>query len=320
MPVYVYYGEETYRREQTLAALRAQTVPPDMAALCHSVCLAPSLADALEAVGRRTLALGGQTLVELHNFWPLSEATDDASDLARLASLRELLADLPPSRHVVFVGSKFDRKIKFPKWLAAQPFVELQAFEVLPFWKTDEAAQQLMAVCQVQGIQVQADAAQRLVAGYGTALAGLMREVEKLYVYAGGGPVTLAAVETLSGHEDNLFALLDLWVLEQNRPRLFAMLEEILLRQHPLQVLRLAQSQVFEWVALRLGALRGATETDMAARLKKHPFKVKKTLEMLRPVAMDRLLALQRLALEMEWRLKTGHMGEETALEVLFAA
>jgi hypothetical protein len=35
---------------------------------------------------------------------------------------------------------------------------------------------------------------------------------------------------------------------------------------------------------------------------------------------MDRLLALQRLALEMEWRLKTGHMGEETALEVLFAA
>ncbi len=320
MPVYCYYGDESYLLNREVRALRDNVVNPQMAALSHKVLKAPAIHQAIEAVSAVSFSLGGDTLVEIRDFPFLEKAAGEDAEKLQLEQLKDALEAVEPTKHVLFVNTKIDRKVKFPKWLAGQKRFAVREFKTFNFWETDKAAQMLVDLAREQGVKVESAAAMQLVETMGVALQPLMNEIGKLAIYAGDRPITAADVSRLSNHNENTFAMLADWINNRNRSQVFETLDELLLRQHPVALYGLTQTYLNNIFRLRFLRQLGYSESEIAGRLKKHPFKVKKDLEEFRQVPFTRLVGLRRKALELEWKCKTGQLGDRLSYEILMGS
>lgn len=320
MPVYCYYGEEGYLLNREVRALRDRVVNPQMAALSHKVFKAPAIYQVVEAVGAVSFSLGGDTLLEIRDFPFLEKAASEDSEKAQLEQLKEALESVEPSKHVLFINGRIDRKVKFPKWLASQKSFTVREFKTFNFWETDKAAQMLSDLARNQGTQIEPAAAMKLVETMGVALQPLMNEIEKLALYAQDRPITVGDVGRLSNHNENTFAMLSDWINRRNRSQIFETLDELLLRQHPVALYGLTQTYLNNIFRLRFLRQLGYSEAEIAGRLKKHPFKVKKDLEEFRQVPFSRLVRLREKALELEWKCKTGQLSDRLSYEILMGA
>lgn len=320
MPVALYFGEEAFLRERAVQVLRQQVVDPAMAALSYKKLDQPSVGTLLEAVGATSLCFGSGSLLEIRQFEPLEKALDDEADKAQLDRLMQLLGSTSPTRHLLFVSPKIDRKVKFAKWLSAQADVDVQEFKPFGFWETDKAVAALIRLTREQGMAIDPPAAQLLVSSMGVSLQPLVNEVAKLALYAHGRAITVSDVQTLSGHNDNAFGMLRDWILDKPRAGVFATLDELLLRQHPAPLYGLLQSQLHHVYSLHYLRQRGLGVEAIAARLKKHPYKTQKDLEEYARASLPRLQALKERALDLEWRCKTGQIEGRLSLELLLGA
>ncbi len=318
MPVVVLYGDESFLLEQAANRLRQQVVNPAMASLCHRVYSSPSLAKVLEAVGSVSLALGGQTLVEIKDFSLLHQASKDAFTDAQLDELKGLLEAVDDSKVVLFLSSKIDGKIKFPKWLVKHPKFRVEKYETFKFWETDKASEFLQQHARQNNIQLLPEAADTLVELMGTELRPLANEVDKLSIYALNRPITRQDVLQLSNHSDNLFLLVNNWILQQKPADTFRDLNEILSRRHPIEIFATVQSYFNNIFRVMWLHSKGAGMDAIAQRTGQKPFTIKKHLTSpFSRVPIQRWVKLKRALVEMEWKTKTGQMDGHLALEVL---
>jgi DNA polymerase-3 subunit delta len=319
MPVYLFSGDETYLLQQEIKSLRKRVINPDMAALSHKRLEKPNMGQVLELLGTITFSLGGDSLYEIHEFQPLQKAMEDPADKAQLEALKTLVHETPSDRHVVFISTKIDRKVSFAKWMASQKTFTVKDFKKLDFWKTDDAVQFLMQDAKQKSIQLTPQAAHALVEGMGVDLQVLVNETEKLAIYAHNRPITPDDVKVLSNHHDNTFKMLGLWITGKPKMMVFQILDEILLKQHPVQLYALMQSHLNSLYRLKLLAENGMNPNDIAERVKKHPFKVKKDLEEIQRVPLARLGELKEQLIEMEWKTKTGQINDRLGMEILLS-
>ncbi len=322
MTVSLYYGDEEYLLQQEVKRLRESVINPQMGSLGHKLLESPSIGEVLEAVGAVCFNLGGKTLVEIQNFPFLNKAASASADEKQIADLMELLENHDETKHILFVSAKINRSIKFPKWLTANKklALDLRECKTLAFWQADEAIQRLIQESKRRGIQIEPKAAALLVEHQGVSLLPLMTEIEKLSVYAAGRAITAADVATLSNHNENTFHMLADWLHNRNRAEVFHTLDELLLRQYPIQLFALTQSWLGNIFQLRYWQQRGLSEAQMAEMTKKHPFKVKKDLQEFGRVPFERLEKLRAKTLEMEWKAKTGELNAKLAFELLMGS
>jgi|GEM_PF-1448446 len=322
MTVSLYYGDEEYLLHEEVKRLRAEVVNPQMGSLGHKLLENPSIGEVLEAVGAVCFNLGGKTLIEIQDFPFLNKAASASADEKQLAELMELLENHDETKHILFVSTKINRSVKFPKWLTSHKKLglDLRECKSLAFWQTDDAIQRIMQECKRRGIQIEPKAAALLVEHQGVALLPLMTEIEKLSIYAAGRTITAADVVILSNHNENTFHMLADWLHNRNRAQVFQTLDELLLRQYPIQLFALTQSWLGNIFQLRYWQKRGLSEAQMAEMTKKHPFKVKKDLQEYGRVPFERLEALRAKTLEYEWKAKTGELNAKLAFEMLMGS
>jgi DNA polymerase III subunit delta len=322
MAISLYYGDEEYLLHQEVKRLREAVVNPQMGSLGHKILESPSIGDVLEAVGAVCFNLGGKTLIEIQDFPFLNKAASASVDEKQLAELMELLENHDDTKHILFLSTKINRSIKFPKWLTSNKklSVDLREFKTLTFWQTDEAIQRVMQECRGRGIQIEPKAAALLVEHQGVSLLPLMTEIEKLSIYAAGRAITAADVAILSNHNENTFKMLADWLHNRNRAEVFHTLDELLLRQHPVQLFALTQSWLGGIFQLRYWRERGLSETQMAEMSKKHPYKIKKDLQEFGRVPFARLEALRSQTIDLEWKSKTGELNPRLAFEMLMGS
>ncbi len=322
MAISLYYGDEEYLLKQEVKRLREAVINPQMGSLGHKVLENPSVGQVLEVVGAVCFNLGGKTLIELHEFPFLGKTASASADEKQLAELMALLEQHDAAKHILFVSTKINRSIKFAKWLTSHKTlgVDLKEFKTLAFWQADEAIQRVMQECRRRGIQMEPKAASLLVEHQGVSMQPLMTEIEKLSVYAAGRGVTAADVMTLSNHNENTFQMLADWLNNRNRAEVFQTLDELLLRQHPVQLFALTQSWLGNLFQLRYWRERGMSEAQMAELTKKHPYKIKKDLQEFGRVPFQRLDSLRTKALDLEWKAKTGGLDGKLAFEILMGS
>jgi DNA polymerase-3 subunit delta len=320
MPIYLLYGDETYLLNKEIKSLREKVINPEMAALSHKILRNPSIPELMEAIGTVSFNLWGETLIEIQDFQPLEKAINQESDKKLLEEAKALLETVNEQKHLLFINKKIDRKVSFAKWFTSQKQMTIREFKKLEFWKTDEAAQLLIQDAKHQGIQLTVQAANLLVETMGVDLQPLVNEVQKLFIYTAGRAIGPEDVKALSNHNDNTFTMLNDWIHGRNRSEVYQILEEILLKQHPVQLFGVAQSYLNNIFRLKLWQNLGYSEGEMADRLKKHPFKVKKDLADFASVPLQRLSHLKELILELEWKSKTGQLNDRIAFEILMGA
>ncbi|MBY0404890.1 MAG: DNA polymerase III subunit delta [Cyanobacteria bacterium] len=318
MALYVFYGDETYLLQRELKTLRQQLIDPDMAVLCHKVLNNPSIGSLIETLGTPSFLMSGPLCIEIHGFTPLEKAVDD-TDKKQLEILKESILDQQDAQNILFVNTKIDRKVQFPKWLCSVKGAITRDFKKLEFWKTDEAVQLVMQEAKHQGISIAPKAAMALVENLGLDIQLLMSEVQKLSLYARGRSILPDDVKLLSNHHENTFKMISLWIHQRNQSEIYTILDELLLKQHPLPLFGLMQTQVVGSFKMKYWQHLGMSDAEIAERLKKNPWKIKKDLEELSGVSLERLKFLKEAVLELEWKFKTGELEPHLATEMLLA-
>ncbi len=319
MTLYVLYGADEYRKERHLKALRKDLVSAEFGALMHQVLESPTLSQVSETINTSFFALGGLPVVEIHEFSLLHKSSEE--DKKSLPSLIESIEAHASQKHLIFVSTKFDRKLKLPKWLSTFSEGQCLHFEVLPFYKQDEIVQLLMEECQLLGIRIQKAAALRLVEFLGSELRPLINECEKLHAFVNAQVIELPHVESFSVLDAKAFDIVDAWLQEQLTPRSVHDLNALLITENPLRFMALLLNRVEYFYRLKLGLAKGLSVDAIAQQEGKKSYPVQKDLQKMRPISLERLAQRKRQLLYTEYQVKSGHYSQpKLALEELLFA
>lgn len=319
MTLYVLHGADEYRKERHLKALRKDLVSAEFGALMHQVLESPTLSQVSETINTSFFALGGLPVVEIHEFSLLHKSSEE--DKKSLPSLIESIEAHASQKHLIFVSTKFDRKLKLPKWLSTFSEGQCLHFEVLPFYKQDEIAQLLMEECQLLGIRIQKAAALRLVEFLGSELRPLINECEKLHAFVNAQVIELPHVESFSVLDAKAFDIVDAWLQEQLTPRSVHDLNALLITENPLRFMALLLNRVEYFYRLKLGLAKGLSVDAIAQQEGKKSYPVQKDLQKMRPISLERLAQRKRQLLHTEYQVKSGHYSQpKLALEELLFA
>jgi DNA polymerase III delta subunit len=321
MTVSVYYGDEPFLREKALLELRQNTIQPAMGSLSHKVLNQPRLSDVIEALSMVSMAFGGKTLIEIRDFPWLAQASKDKTTDDEIERLKVLLLEEDMSKVVLFYSVKIDGKIKFPKWLLSQSGFEIRRFEALKFWELDKAQHFIQQYAKnTLNLSVEHGAAVLLSETVGIDFRTLANELEKLALIHHGHTLTEAMIRKNAYHSDNLFRLVDRWILEQDATDNWNDLSEMLLRRHPIELFATIQgyfNTIFRIIWLTHHGLR---ESDIAIETGQKPFTIKKHLGHFRHVPLARWVKLKQLLVHMEFQSKTGQLEAQMALEMALAS
>ncbi|MBW4513433.1 MAG: DNA polymerase III subunit delta [Scytonematopsis contorta HA4267-MV1] len=194
MPIYLYWGENSFAIEKAVANLRNSVLDPLWTSFNYTVYgteEADAVIQALNQVMTPAFGAGGR-LVWLQDTNLCQQCPENV-----LSELQRTLAVIPDNSYLLLTArNKPDERLKSTKSL--KQFAELREFALIPPWKTEslveavkEAAEDVKVKLTPRGIQMLAEAV-----GNDTRL--LYNELEKLRLYAESSNATLD-VDAIAG-------------------------------------------------------------------------------------------------------------------------
>lgn len=317
-PLYVLYGTETFLMDEFVSFACRQMVPADCADLnvsqydCAEVPLEVILEDA------ETLPfLAEHRVVVARNAYFLSGVKPPGKVEHDLAALERFLEQPPSYTSVLFLvpADKLDERKKLVKRLQQKatvlPCAPLKDGDLIA-WVERQAKR--------HGVRIERAEAQQLIERVGGELRLLDNELAKMALYLGApdARVTREVIEQVTPRtlEQNVFRLVDA-VAAGKLPEAFRVLYDALLTgEEPLKLLALLARQFRLLLFVKLWASRGYSQQQLAGMLKLPPFAVKKAWEQSRSFEEASLRRLLGLLAEEDFRMKTGQVDKQLALEL----
>jgi DNA polymerase-3 subunit delta len=192
----------------------------------------------------------------------------------------------------------------------------VKEFKQLKEWEAPNWIQQR---ARDEGGEISWDASRELAGLAGNNLRLLDQEIEKLLLYANGEPVTKKDVRALVSlaREASVFDLVD-YVGRRETDKALRLLHHLLDEdQHPLRLLAMLTRQVRILIQVSELQAGNMTPDQIAKRLKLHPYVVKKGLAQATNFTLSQLEEAYALLVNTDWKIKTGEMGDELALDLL---
>ncbi len=321
---YLFHGEDEFSRSETLADFKKKMGDPGLVELntivfdgskvtlgelqhaCDSV---PFMADR-----RLVIVEGLLTRLEPRG----RERARSAWQKEYLEKLTQYLKHLPETTRLVFVEDKSIGKSNPVHRLAlADERGHVKGFEPpqkrgLNHWIEERVKE--------KGGQINPAAVETLAAFVGNDLRLLDQEIEKLVTYVDGArPISEDDVRLLVSYvrEANVFEMVDA-LGQRNGQRAAKLLHQLLDDgEHPLRLLGMIIRQFRIMIQVKELSGQGVSQRDIAARLRLHPFVVKKTVRQAMNFSMKQLEAIYRKLLDTDVAIKTGQMNEVLALDML---
>jgi DNA polymerase-3 subunit delta len=335
---YIFHGEDEFGQSEELAGLRNRLAgdDPAMAELNTSTLDGTRLTlGELRHVCDSVPFMSDRRLVIVHGLLSRlaagrkgrrqkasrDQVSSQDEDLIR--ELSDYLPNLPPFTRLMFVENKTLPASHPILKLAADRAVKDRAFvklfdlpqeHDLPGWIHRRARE--------KGGSLSAEAARMLALLVGRDPRLLDQEIGKLLLYADGRPVEPDDIEALvsRARETSIFDLVDA-VGQRQTDRALRLLHRLLEDgEPPLYLLTMLARQVRILIQVSELQDQGLTESEIAARLKLHPYVVKKGRVQARNFQMAQLEAAHRRLVETDLSIKTSAVGEVLALDTLVVA
>ena len=265
LPVYLLTGNDHPKIVRALRRLRARFGDESVEQLAADSASGADAVAACNALGLFAGTEGGRlVLVEGVERW--KKADVDA--------ISAYLADPVPGAVLALVALQAPRSDTLAKAVAKVGQVLTYAAprpRDLPAW--------FRAQFEARGATADHEATRALVEIVGDDLDALATEVDKVTTWAGGEPITRAAVEGLAApaREATAWAITDAWG-ERDLSALLAAAEAELGRRDPFAISTRLASHVALVRAARLLAAEGVNAREIAKRLKVHEFRIRKAL------------------------------------------
>lgn len=315
-PVYLLYGTEALLIDDVVQAILAAALPQGVDDFNYMryhfdespIQLAVHEAETIPFMSERKLIL-------VQNCAVFSTAKSPRVDHDPDALQTYIENPAPYSTLILTVNAeKLDERKKLTK--SAQQKATVVQFVSL---KENECRDWIAGEVKRQGSSITSDGIGRLVLSVGTNLRLLRSELEKLALYAGpGGTIDEAAVDTLATRtmEQNVFVFID-EVVRLRVDRAMRMMYDLLKnKEEPIKLLFLIARQVRIMLQLKLQSGRGYNLNQVAQQLGVHPYAAKIANEQSNQYSPKELEKLLFDLAELDYKIKTGQIGDRTALEL----
>lgn len=306
-----FYGEDTYRLQEKLKALKGRYLASSSTADLNFVVLEGT--SSWDEIFKELCAmpfLADKRLVILKNF--LSAAKDEPKQ-----KLADFLSQIPESTILIIAQEEeFDHRQKLYKALNQPKTAEEFTYLIGP-----ALTNWVRATVAEAAAKIEPAAINLLISYLGSDLYRLKLELEKLVAYVDDRAITAADVEKLvrSESSDSVFSFID--ALGQNSKAQAAKLLHALLDsgETELYLLGMIVYQFRNLIIVQSLVNESKSPAEIATAAKMHPFVVKKSIACLRYFSEKRLHEIYEYLLEKDLQLKTGQLDPATALDLLVA-
>jgi DNA polymerase-3 subunit delta len=320
---YLLHGEDEFAHSETLNDFKTRMGDPQFVALNTTVLDGRKVTldelkhtcDSVPFMSDRRLVIVEGLLTRLTSKGKQRPATWQKEYLEKLT---QYLRHLPETTRLVFVENEpIDKRNPVHRLAAREKHGHIQRSDppkrqALTDWIKKRAG--------MKGGEISSAAADTLAAFVGSDLRLLDQEIEKLVVYANGArAITEDDVRSLVSYvrEASIFDMVDA-LGRRDGQRASRLLHQLLdEREHPLALLGMIVRQFRIMIQLKELSERGLTQKEMAARLKLHPFVVKKTTGQAMNFSMEQLETIYQKLLETDVSIKTGRVDDVLALDML---
>lgn len=314
MPTYLYWGEEEFNLDNAVRDLRKHILDEDFAALNHKTLNEPDLKQLLEAIQTLPMILGNLLVeVRANNLFLRGKRTVESDD-PDLKKLIERIEKLDSRVHLLFIceierdtGKKVDSTTKLTK--AIKKMGDVREFPAFKFWEEGKVVDWITKQATDKEFKISRDAAACLVQNIGSDLRKLDTELEKLKssIYPKTS-VSINEVREISATQENVFLFAEC-LLNKNPQQAVIELHKLLEQNHPLKILATLHTTARNWLKIKLNL-----PVAMA------PYRAQKEGEKLRKISKETLFELKEKIKTTEYKIKSGQLPPETAMELLCSA
>ncbi len=310
MPIYFYWGEDSFRLERAIRKLRDQVLDPAWMAFNYDRLPPESTIEALNQAMTPPLGMGDR-LVWLEETKIAQQCPKELEQ-----ELERTLSQLPDTTHLLLTSShKPDGRLKSTKLLKKIGIME--EFTLPPPWDTDGILKRVKAQVKEQKLKLEPAAEELLATAVGSDSRKLMMELEKLSLFAGDPQAPISAemitqlVPASAYNSFQLSAALRQGDLDQS----FDILTHLLDHNEPaLKILAVLVGQFRTWLWVKLKIDQGERDNKAIAQAAEignpnRVFFLRKEVQSLSTQALHHSLAT---LLDLEYALKRGRPERES--------
>jgi DNA polymerase III subunit delta len=312
MPLYFYWGDDEFRLQRAVMALRDRVLDPTWSSFNFDK-ISPEQPDGIVQGLNQAMSppfgAGGRLV------WLLNTTLGQRCSEDLLQELERTLVALPDSSHLLLTNaSKPDGRNKATKLL--QKYGEIREFALTPAWKTDELLQVTRQMAQQAGVKLDSQGLELLVQAVGNDTRQLQSELEKLRLYANSGssestskPLTAREIAQLvTVTSQNSLQLAEAIRRGQTARALGLVTDLIQQNEAPLKISATLTRQFRTWLWIKLLTESGERDPQVIARAAEvgNPKRVYFLQKEVQSLSSTKLQATLALLLQLEVGLKQG--------------
>ena len=304
-PVYLFYGEEAYLKQQYKNRLK-NAVLPEGDTINLSIYSGKGI-DVKEMIAQAdTMPFFAEhrlLLIEDSGFFKSS-----CEDLA------EYLTQVAPATHFIFVEEEVDKRSKMYKTVKNNgKIVEFsaQSEELLTRW--------ILTRLKKEGKNITGSVMQLFLSRTGTDMGNIDRELEKLICYALDRDVITAEdvmAVTTEQTTNKIFEMVNAIAEHNQRKALDLYYDLLTLKEPPMRIMFLITRQFQILLNVRDMAGRGMDNQSIAKNAGIPPFAVKRNISQAKGFTMAQLKRALYDGADLEESVKTGRMNDQMAVEL----
>ncbi len=323
MPVYLYWGEEDFNLQKAVKQLRSKVVNPDFSSLSHKILDEPDIKELIESVQTLPMMLGN-LLIEVRTstlFFRGKRSVAGSDPL--MQKLTDAIEKLDSRIHLLFVspveresGKKIDSVMKLVKTIRKTG--EVTEFPAFKFYQEDKVLGWIVKQASEKSLKINRDAAVSLLQDIGSELRKLDLELDKIATAIHPrNTITINDVKEVSSTNENVFLFAEYW-LKNDPASAICELNKLFEKNNPLKIAATLQTLTRRWLKIKIESkTRKAFEIAKIVNLP--PFVVEQEMKKLSKIPEHRIFALRENLKNTEYKIKSGELPPETAMEMLIA-
>jgi len=310
--LYFYYGQEDFNIEIELQKLKSKIVDKTFLATNYRVYENPTAQEFIDILRTPSLMFGNVLAVVNCEKYFFDTRGKISFDDKELKQIEEAIEIMPDSLHVVMVckieresTKKLDTRRKLYKIITksatVQEFPEFKSYQ-------KEFATWIQKQVKKKDMIISSEVVQFLIERLGTNLRVIDSELDKLKlaIYP-EKMIKKEHIQNICVSTEDIFVLTD-YILKGQKDLALLEFKKLCTGKHYLEILAVLQTNFTKLAQMKVDSV-DKNSFEIATKTRMPEFIVKKQLEKIKNVPMDRIVKIRQNLLEAEYRIKTGEIA-----------
>ncbi len=328
MPVYLFWGDEDFTLENEIKAIKDKALDTanggEISPLNYRCLDNPDFKNLIDALRAQPMMFGDIVYKIRADKYFLETTKKVKLDDKQTDEIIKALELVSERVHIILTCpiEKGDRKKPDSRkklYKAVQKAGQIQEFSAFKAYEEYKILPILKSMAQKTGLKADNNTLTMIIRQTGSALRDLNTALEKLkLIIHPNNTITEDAVQKLGGENRNIFLISDL-ILEGRNSEAVFQISNMLDKSHYLEILAFLQSSFSKLLITKVYS-KTMSSFDIARKTGQNDYAVKKSLEKLNSVNLEKLINIKQNLTQAEYEIKSGLKEPLTALECAIMA